>query len=496
MAIPQTKYINIISAVGGTSQVSQRDLMGRIFTANPLVPAGSVVEFSGGSNTALTAVGNYFGIGSDEYKFASKYFGYISRKGTTPQKISFAPHSAEATSARLYGAVKSTTLSALTALTNTDVTFKADNTTFALTSLDLSAATSFAGVAEIIQEALNAIQDETVDFSYDATLQRFVFNTVATGADHTVEYATGALAAMFGMEEGNTGLIISDSSAAQTGLEALSSSAELSNNFFSFTFLTSVTGEETSIAEWVKAQNVRYMWSMGVSSANAGTMASAMASYDGVGLTLDSNSQKTFFLPMAIAAAINYSVANASVDFMYQQASGIEPSVDTKSAADAYDAIRVNYYGSTQQAGNMVSFYQNGVLMGEISSMGVYTNEAWLKDAIFTNLLNLRLSLDSLPANETGLGYVKLSIQEIIEQALYNGVISVGKTLDTTQKAYVAQLTGDPRAWQDIQSIGYWLTASVVKYTENSIEKYKVTYLLVYAKGDSINYVDGRDILI
>jgi hypothetical protein len=496
MAISQTKYVNIISAIGGTSQVNQRDLMGRVFTANPLIPAGSVVEFSGGSSTALTAVGNYFGTASDEYKFASKYFSYISRKGTMAQKISFAPHTTSATSARLYGSVKSAPLTSFTSLTNTDITFKADDTTFALSGLNLSAATSFTEVAEIIQEALDTIADETVSFEYNTSLYRFVFQTIATGADHTVEYATGTLASLFGMNEGNNGVILSDSSASETALQALKNSAELSNNFYSFTFLTSVSGEETGIAEWVEAQNVRYMWSLGVTTANAGTMSSSLIEYDGIGLTLDINNEHAEFLPMAIAGAINFDSANASVDFMYQQASGITPSVSSDTDASAYDAIRVNYYGSTQQAGNLVSFYQNGVLTGDITSMGVYVNEAWLKDAITTNLLNLRLSLDSLPANETGLGYVKLAIQEIIEKALFNGVISVGKTLDSTQKAYIAQLTGDSTAWQDIQSVGYWLTAKVVKYTEQGVEKYKVTYLLVYAKGDSINFVDGTDIMI
>ena len=496
MAIPQTKYVNIISAVGGTSQVSQRDLMGRIFTANPLVPAGTVVEFSGGSDAALTAVGNYFGLASNEYKFAAKYFGYESRKGTKPQKISFAPHITEARPAALYGAVKSTTLSALTVLTNADITFKADTTTFALSGLDLSSATSFADITSVIQTALDTVEDNTVEFYYDAELYRFVFSTVATGADHVVEYATGGLASLLGMNAGNTGAILCDSSVSGTGLKALTDSTELSNNFYSFTFLTSVIGEEADIAAWVKAQNVRYIWSMGVTTANASTMSAAMMEYDGVGLTLDINTQHTEFLPMAIAAAINFDTANASVDFMYQQASGIIPSVSSKTDSDTYDALRVNYYGSTQLAGDLVSFYQNGLLMGNITSMGVYTNEAWLKDAITVNLLNLRLSLDSLPANETGLAYVKLSVQEIIEKALFNGVISVGKTLDSTQKAYVAQLTGDPTAWQAIQSVGYWLDAKVVKYTEHNVDKYKVTYLLVYSKGDSINYVDGRDIMI
>ena len=496
MAIPQTKYVNIISAVGGTSQVSQRDLMGRIFTSNPLVPAGAVVEFSGGSNTALTAVGNYFGITSEEYAFASKYFGYITKKGTTPQKISFAQHSSVATSATLYGSVKSAPLSSFTVLTSADVSFKVDGADYALTGLDLSTATSLTEVAQIIGNALDGIATGIATFTYDSTLYRFVLSTTATGEGHIVDYATGTLASLLGMNQGNNGAILTESADAKSGLQALTESAELSNNFFTFTFLTDITGEEVAIAEWVKAQNVRYMWSLSVDSTNASTMASTLASYDGIGLTLDLFDEYACFLPMAVASAINYDTANASVDFMYQQASGITPSVNSQADADAYDAIRVNYYGSTQQAGDMISFYQNGVLLGDITSMGVFANEAWLKDAITTNILNMRLSLDSLPANTTGLGYVKLAIQEIIEKALNNGVISVGKTLDATQKAYIAQLTGDSTAWQSIQSIGYWLKATVEKYVEHGVEKYKVSYLLVYGKGDSINFVDGRDIMI
>lgn len=489
MAIPQTKYVNIISAVGGTSQVSQRDLMGRVFTNNSLVPYGAVLEFAG-----LSAVGNWFGLESDEYKFAAKYFGYVSKSGNIPQKISFALHSTEAKTARLYGKAKATTLAHLKTLTNENITFKIDGTEYALSSLNFSTATSFADIATAVNTALTTAASGTVgSFGYDSSLSRFVITSATTGADSTMGYATGSLATVLGMSEGSNGAVLSDGSAITTAVNAVAESAELTNNFYSFAFLTSVTGEEEAIATWVKAQNVRYMWSLGVTTANASTMASALAEYDGVGLTLNAD---CVFLPMAIAAAINYDLPNASVDFMYQQAAGIDASVTSATDQEAYDAIRVNYYGTTQQAGNLISFYQDGKLQGSIPSMGVYVNEAWLKDALFTSILNLRLSLDSLPANETGLAYVKTAIQEVIGKAQNNGVISAGKTLDSTQKAYVGQITGDKNAWQSIQSIGYWLNATVEKYTEQGTEKYKVSYLLVYAKGDSINFVDGKDILI
>lgn len=489
MAIPQTKYVNIISAIGGTSQVSQRDLMGRVFSNNPILPYGSVVEFSG-----LDSVGNYFGITSDEYKFAEKYFGYISHGGNIPQKISFALHSNELMPARLYGAPKVASLAYLTTLTNASINIVIGETTYTITGLDFSAATSFADIAGDIELAVNTEAGEDVlDIEYDSSLARFVLTTSDTGSTVVMGYATGDLASALGLAEGNVGVVLSNGSDVETAVKTLTDSAALSNNFYSFTFFTDVDNERTDIAAWVKAQNVRYMWSLGVTTSNAGTVASALASYDGVGLTLGAD---CVFLPMAIAAAVNYDLPNASVDYMYQQASGITTVVDDEASQKAYDAIRVNYYGATQQGGGLVKFYQDGKLLGSISSMGIYANEAWLKDAFFTNILNLRLSLDSLPANETGLAYIKAAIQEIIEKAQNNGVISIGRTLNTTEKAYVGQITGDKRAWQAIQSVGYWLNATVEKYTEAGTEKWKVTYLLVYAKGDSINFVDGKDILI
>lgn len=488
MAIPQTKYVNIISSVGGTSQVSQRDLIGRVFTNNDLVPYGVVLEFAG-----LDSVGNYFGLGSNEYAFAKNYFAYQSKSGNKPQKISFALHTTTDKPARLYGAVKATTLAELTTYTNEDISFNIGGQTYDLIGLDFSSETSLSGVATTIAAALNEESATAGIFTYDATLQRFVLESQATGAEATIGYATGNLAEVLGMNEGNLGAIISDGSDVETGLKVLTDTTALTNNFLSFCFLIDVSGEEEDIGAWVKAQNVRYMWSLGVARTDAGTMAGKLSTYDGVAINLGTD---LVFLPMAVASAINYDLPNASVDFMFQQADGITTTVVDETEQEAYDAIRVNYYGGTQQAGNLVFFYQDGKLQGSIAGMGVYVNEAWLKDALFTNILNLRLSLDSLPANETGLAYVKGAIQEIIEKAQNNGVISAGKTLDSTQKAYINQITGDKTAWQSIQSIGYWMTASIVKYTEAGTEKYKVSFLLVYSKGDSINYVDGKDILI
>ena len=87
-------------------------------------------------------------------------------------------------------------------------------------------------------------------------------------------------------------------------------------------------------------------------------------------------------------------------------------------------------------------------------------------------------------------------MSNVIDLAKSNGVISVGKTLSSTAKTYVSQLTDDENAWMTIQSNGFWVDADIEEYVEDEITKYKLSYLLVYAKGDSINFIEGRDILI
>lgn len=493
MAISQTKYINIISGVGGQPAVSQRDLIGRVFTNNALVPTGAVVEFSGGATAALKSVGDYFGTTSAEYAFASKYFGFVSKKATQASKISFARYASVATGATVYG-IKDVALNACQSETDGDLTFELNGEAKTVNSVNLFSATDLANVATSVTTALTTA-DIDCSVEYDATNARFVLKTTETGAGNTLSACKGSLATLFGWDELNA--IISDGVDAATPALTVAESAEVSNNFYSFCFLTELQANDLqAIAEWVQAQNVRYMFSITTTPANANAVVTAVKGYNGVGVTLDAFNATAGYMPMTAIAAIDWTRSGAAINMMYQQFPGVNPSVTTDADSNKYDKLKVNYYGVTQQAGQPVSFYQNGVLQGEISDMGVYANEAWLKDSLFTNLLNLRLALDTLPATSVGKALVLSTMMDSINQALFNGVITVGKTLDATQKAYITQLSGDADAWMNIQSSGYWVTANVEKYTEDGVEKYKINYLLIYSKGDSVNFIDGSDVLI
>lgn len=486
MAISQSKYINIVSSVGGGSSINQRELIGRVFTSNYLVPVNRVVEFGGGPTVALKMIGEYFGLTSAEYDFADRYFDFKTAANTQPQKLSFARYVDSDAMATLIGG-KGFGLAELQAITAGTLNITVGETDVALTGINLSSATSYADVASLLTTEFDGAVDVC---SYDAENGRFVIGCSTAN----LSYATGTVAEALKLTEGNA--ILSEASEAQTPVETVSASAEISNNFFSFCFLDTLTSANIkAVADWTSAQNVKYMYSATVGTSDYTTIQTAVKDCDGVALTLDTHSEHQEFMPMCAFAAVDYNKPNSILDVFFKKFKAT-PTVNKDSAVAIYDPLRINYYGTTQQAGQAVSFYQNGVLQGSIPSMTVYANEAWLKDSFITDVLNLRMGLDSLPANNTGISLVLSALMSTVNKALINGVVLAGKELDATQKAYITTITGDEDGWIAVQNAGYRLSAEVEKYEEYGITKYKISFLFVYSKGDTINYIDGRDILI
>jgi len=87
---------------------------------------------------------------------------------------------------------------------------------------------------------------------------------------------------------------------------------------------------------------------------------------------------------------------------------------------------------------------------------------------------------------------ILVTLQNVINQALNNGTISVNKTLTTSQQMYVTSVTNDPDAWHQVQDIGYWVNCVIVVVGN----EYQAKYTLVYSKDDVINFVSGTHVLI
>ena len=515
MAISSSKYVDITSGIGGGVAASTRNLVGRLFTANSLLPVGQFLSF-----TSAADVGLYFGTTSEEYLRSVFYFGWISKNTTRAQLIQFARWADTAVAPTIRSlSGNATTLADWTVISSGSFGMTVGGVDETFTDLDFNLAASLTDVANIIETAVQTgtgTQYTSATVTYNATTNSFDFvggdavdatisvQVAGGGDDITGSGLLGWLPAATFSTSGTvtSGAIYSNGSAVETITDVLTASSDYSNDFGSFLFLTDLSltiAEVVEAAQWNELQNVMYMFTVAVTSALASTWAdvtSGVGAISGVALTVsDTSGEYPEQMPMMIEAATNYNASNAVQNYMFQQFSGITPSVTTNAQSTVFDAIYVNYYGATQTAGQTLSFYQRGFLQGasiatNIIGMNTYVNEIWLKDAAGVALLNLLIGLTRVPANEQGRSQILGALQDVIDLALLNGTISVGKTLTSQQKAFITAETGDDKAWYQVQNSGYWIDCIVIPQDSEA------TYTIIYSKDDVIRKVIGTHSLI
>lgn len=500
MTISFSRYININSTVGAATTVNQRNFGGRLVTNNLLLPPGSILQTTEADDSKV-----YFGSDSPEYLRAVPYFNFISKNLTAPNLLSYSRWVDSDVAPRIYGAIGVQVLATYTAISDGSFGLTIGGVVNTFTALDFSAAVSLANVASIIQTAIHTktgTQWTASTVTYDNTRGAFVFvGGSAVAATITVqEGVTGTpIAGILGWL---TGAILCDGALIQTITETLGQMYSTSNNFGSFVFVPVLNlSQDTEASVWTDSLDVQVMYFPRVSFANASAYETALAAYSGVGLVLSPlTNQYPEQLPMEVLAATDYTAANSVQNYMYQQDGSLTPSVTNDTDANTLDTLSVNYYGNTQNAGQIISFFQRGVLYGPDTApaaMNVFANEMWLKDACGVSLLSLLLGSSRISANSQGRAQILTTLQGPINQGLSNGTISISKTLTVYQQFYITQITHDPNAWQQVQNFGYWLDCDIVPYTAlNGDTQYKAVYTLIYSKDDAVYKVDGFQALI
>lgn len=496
MSISIKKYVDITSGVGAGNAVRERELIGRIFTDNPRVPVDGLVEVSSAADARA-----YFGAGTEEADRATFYFSFISKNIVAPKKLQFARYASAASAPRVYGSRTTTLLSTLQAVTAGSLTITLGDNTATVSGINLSSASSFAAVAAALQTAIRGAtgsQFATATVTYDAVRQ--TFNLVgSTAGPAPVAVVPAGLALQLGWGPQATFSPGTDEVTPETAVDV---SAEASNNFGSFLFLPDLSDEQVvTVAEANAARNVEFMYTIRVDDSNVTALAAALIGVAGVTLTYAPTAgEYDEMAPMILMAATDYTKRNAVQNYMFQQFPTLTPKVTTTAQSNELDALRVNYYGETQTAGQQIRFYQRGVMGGGATALvdqNVFANELWLKDAAAANILSLLLSVGRVPANNDGVGQVVTILQGVIDRALNNGVISVGKTLNVLQRLYITEMTDDELAWHQVQNIGYWVYCEMQQtVTTDGRTEYKAVYTLIYSKDDVVRKVEGTHVLI
>lgn len=500
MPIKSTLYVKITSGVIGASSVKTQELTGRRFTSNPLVPADQIVTVLPGGAS------DYFGAGTDDAKFASQYFSYISpAPASQANNLQYAAYVAAARTPTIYGARLLSTLNQLKAVTTGVLTVRLGDSDAALSGLDLSTATSFADIAATIQAALRLQAGEqyvSATVTFNAVKSELVITgTLAQPGDAKFIPTAGGtdIGPMLGLS--SAGAVESPGAAAQTPLEAFIAAEKLTDSFGSASFSDELTLEQAiDLATYVAEQNIKYQIYFSVNRSDYEVYSAALIGTPSVGLILNETiGEWKESLPMAIMAATDYQRRNATINYMFRQSALSYDVTDTAEAIALNDA-RVNYYGNTAVAGQTILFFQRGFLMGGVTApldMNVHANEQWLKAAAAAALLSMQLALNNIPANDDGRGYILVQLADLIAQAKFNGTISVGKTLTTLQKVDITQLTGDSDAWQAVQTNGVWYDVVIVPVVQTSgVTEYVAKYTIAYSKNDVVRTIEGSHNLV
>jgi len=500
MPIKSTLYVNITSGVIGASSVKTQELTGRRFTTNPLVPVDKIVTVLPGG------AADYFGAGTNEAKFGNQYFSYISpAPASQANNLQFAAYAATARTPMIVGAKIATTLEQLKAVTAGSLSITLGDDEFQSSSMDFSSATSFADVASSIQTAIRSDsgpQYAAATVTFDATKKEFIITGgLAVPADArftpSVDPSTdvGVLIGLSGV-----GAVFSPGAAAQTPLEAFIAAEAITDSFGSASFESLTLDQAVELAAYVAEQNIKYQLYVSVSRADAAAWSEALIGTSSVGLILNATAGEwKESVPMAIMAATDYERRNATINYMFRQAS-VSFDVNTTAEAIALNDLRVNFYGNTASAGQQIRFFQRGFLMGGATAatdMNVHANEQWFKAYMAAQLLNLQLVLNKIPANDDGRGYILAQLIDGINLAKFNGTISVGKTLTTAQKIAITQLTGDTDAWQAVQTNGFWCDVAIVPVVQTSgVVEYVAKYTIAYSKNDVVRTIEGSHNLV
>ena len=428
-------------------QVQPRILSG---TGNDLVFNGLVLDKSSLLPTAepvsfgsADAVGKYFGTESDEYKFASVYFGGYTNSQIKPSLLylyRLCPDGA-APFVRGESLKPAEALTEIKKINLGTFNFTLNGSEVILSDVDLSAVTSLSEAATVLNQALlDKSAAATVTFS--SLTNSFTLAGTEIGKEKSVSKPTGTVADAFGLS--------AETSIVSAGADAMSVTATMNEltakfqNFVTFTTLEESSDEDALLlAQWVSA------------NASAGTMYLYVV-WDSAKANLDANNKTVIAekirelnatgvcvvypkatiaaFVMGTAASIAWDQANGTITFAFKAQSGLGADVTDTQDSIALLAHGVNYIGNYATRNDSFVFFYNGQMFGEWSWIDTYLNACYLCNKLQVQLMAMFTSNRRIPYTQEGYAIIRANCRDVIESAINNGVINKGVTLSNAQQ--------------------------------------------------------------
>lgn len=492
MAIPASQIVQVLPRVM-TNTGSDLVFNGLVLDSNATIPTNTPLAFASASDVA-----NYFGVTSQEFSFASVYFGGYANSKKKPSLLYFYRTAPQATNAWIRGTAldPDTALNTIRTITAGTFNVTVNSITYNLANINLTEVNSFSEVAAILN---NQLAEEGVEapvtLTFSSQFNAYTVTTQQTGAGVSLDEISGTVAEVLGL----VGSVTTSKAIDACSLtECMNSITGEFTNFVTFTTLTEPSDEEAlELSLWASTQ------------ANAGTMFLYVLVDSDVG-NLDNNNKtiiaerlaehnnivataivypdvsKAAFL-MGSAASIDWEQTNGTITFAFKTQGGLTVDVSNATQARALESHKVNYVGNWSARNANFTFFYDGSMLGEWRWLDAYLNAVWLCNALQVQLMAMFIANSRIPYTDLGYSIIRANCRDVIERAKQNGVINAGVALSDAQKNdLIAELGGDYS--DEIYTQGYHL--HVLEASANARQnRISPPCNLVYTYGGAVHHL-------
>ncbi len=512
MSLPYSTIVPMSASVSSaTATIEKKHML--LAVVNDLIPSSvPFIEFSGAS--ATTDVGSYFGTASKEYAAAQKYFGYLSKSGTAPEKLVVARWYKEEAKAFIKGSKNIASVEDLKKITDGSFKMSLSGKDFEVTELSFSSANSYADVASVIQAVITenseggeAYTNATVEFN--TTTNGFIITSGDSGKTATIKAITA----------GETGTDVSGKLGLADGEVSAGADKETFANFcdrlyqansagYSITTVEDLTDEDiTGSVQWLQQTVgeqtintvVRLVFNMtDLTTAKATAQALAEKSYTGYVICYDPYLENVNILDCAICASIDFEVAGGAINFNFNPAVGYtsitqlgtvvdyQQGLTNSGLIEDLNANKISCVYSVGFGTQETSFYGFGLMSGAFGTEDVQVNESALEQHIQVAIINALGSLNKIKQQGTDANALVSSIITTpLELFKTNGAIATNGTLTETDKLAVLQATHNPDAVDCIQNNGYYFQIEPISAEDIALRRIRV--LICYLCGGVVN---------
>ncbi len=303
----------------------------------------------------------------------------------------------------------------------------------------------------------------TATVAYDAQRAAFVISSPTTGANSSIGFASGSIAAGLKLSQA-TGAVISPGAAATTPADTMDAITGITQNWVKFmTVFEPILSVKLQFAAWVNTtdppERFAYVcWDSDITPTEGpapNSFGVQTAAFNGVIPIYDATGLIAAF-NCGITASTDFTQPNGRVNYAFRSSAAITPDVVDVDIFNNLVSNGYNCYAAVATANDNFQWYQRGTISGDWDFEDEYIDQIYLNSQFQLAFIELLNNTKRIPYNQQGYALIRGAAADPIARGLLNGTITAGITLSAQQIQEVNTAAG-VKIDQTLSQVGYYL---------------------------------------